>query len=109
MHERLLAEPAARVADVACGCGWSSIAIAKAYPLVEVDGIDLDTVSIAKARENLAGSEVEDRVVFHERDAADPALAGRYDLVTIFEALHDMSRPVDVLRTVRGMLADAAR
>lgn len=107
VHERLLTEPAARVADVACGCGWSSIAIANAYPLVEVDGIDLDTVSIAKARENLAGSGVEDRVVFHERDAADPTLAGRYDLVTIFEALHDMSRPVDVLGTLRGMLADA--
>jgi len=107
VHERLLTEPAARVADVACGCGWSSIAIANAYPLVEVDGIDLDTVSIAKARENLAGSGVEDRVVFHERDAADPALAGRYDLVTIFEALHDMSRPVDVLGTLRGMLADS--
>ena len=39
------------------------------------------------------------------RDAADPALAGRYDLVTIFESLHDMSRPVDVLRACRRLLA----
>jgi SAM-dependent methyltransferase len=106
VHERLLAGPPARVADVACGCGWSSIAIAAAYPNVQVDGVDLDTVSIAKARENLVGSGVEDRVVFHERDAADPELAGQYDLVTIFEALHDMSRPVDVLGQVRGMLAE---
>jgi SAM-dependent methyltransferase len=105
VHERLLAEPPARVADVACGCGWSSIAIARAYPLVQVDGIDLDTLSIEKARKNLEGSGVEDRVTFHERDAADPELAGRYDLVFVFEALHDMSYPVAVLATLRGMLA----
>jgi SAM-dependent methyltransferase len=106
VHGRLVAEPPARVADVACGCGWSSIAIARAYPLVQVDGIDLDTASIEKARRNLDGSGVEDRVTFHERDAADPALAGQYDLVTIFEALHDMSHPVDVLRAIREMLAE---
>lgn len=106
LHDRLLADPRARVADVACGCGWSSIAIARAYPRVHVDGIDLDTASVEKARRNLVGSGVENRVAFYERDAADPAMAGRYDLVTIFEALHDMSRPVDVLQALRGMLAD---
>ncbi len=106
VHERLLAQPGARVADVACGCGWSSIGIARAYPLVTVDGIDLDAASIAKARGNLEGTEVAGRVTFHERDAADEELAGKYDLVTIFEALHDMSYPVDVLRALRGMLDD---
>jgi SAM-dependent methyltransferase len=106
VHARLLAEPAARVADVACGCGWSTISIAKAYPGVTVDGVDLDTASIAKARRNLDGTGVEERVTFYERDAADPALAGAYDLVTMFESLHDMSYPVNVLRAVRGMLAE---
>ncbi len=106
VHERLLADPPARVADVACGCGRSTIAIARAYSKARVDGIDLDEASIEQARANLGGSGVEDRVAFHHRDAADPALAGRYDLATIFEALHDMSRPVDVLRAVRGLLAD---
>ena len=106
VHARLEAEPPARVADVACGCGWSTIGIARAYPLVRVDGIDLDTASIAKARQNLEGTDVEDRVTFHERDAADRELAGQYDLVTIFEALHDMSYPVEVLGAVRGMLAE---
>jgi 2-polyprenyl-3-methyl-5-hydroxy-6-metoxy-1,4-benzoquinol methylase len=48
---------------------------------------------------------VEDRVAFHARDAAE--LQGeRYDLVYIHEALHDMSYPVDVLRTCRGLLAE---
>jgi SAM-dependent methyltransferase len=106
VHARLTADPPARVADVACGSGWSSISIARAYPKVSVDGIDLDEASIEDARRNLAGSGVEERVRFHNLDAADASFAHRSDLVTIFEALHDMPRPVDVLRTVRGMLAD---
>jgi 2-polyprenyl-3-methyl-5-hydroxy-6-metoxy-1,4-benzoquinol methylase len=106
VHERLLADPPARVADLACGQGRSSVEIARAYPKVQVDGIDSDHASIARAEENAAGSGVEDRVTFHERDAADAELAGRYDLVTIFEALHDMSYPVDVLRAARGLLVD---
>jgi 2-polyprenyl-3-methyl-5-hydroxy-6-metoxy-1,4-benzoquinol methylase len=73
---------------------------------VSVDGIDSDRASIERARENLVRSGVEDRVTFHERDAADAELAGRYDLVTIFEALHDMSYPVDVLCAARALLGD---
>jgi 2-polyprenyl-3-methyl-5-hydroxy-6-metoxy-1,4-benzoquinol methylase len=106
LHERLLADPPARVADIACGQGRSSIAVARAYPKVSVDGIDSDRASIERARENLAGSGVENRVAFHDRDAADPELAGRYDLVMIFEALHDMSYPVQALRAARGLLAE---
>ena len=106
IHERLSSDPPARVADVACGQGRSSIAIARAYPQVQVDGIDSDHASIEFARRNLEGSGVEDRVAFHDRDAAGAELAGRYDLVTIFEALHDMSYPVEVLKAVRGLLAD---
>jgi 2-polyprenyl-3-methyl-5-hydroxy-6-metoxy-1,4-benzoquinol methylase len=106
LDERLKGDPPARVADVACGQGRSSIELARAYPKVQVDGIDSDPASVERARENLAGSGVEDRVTFHERDAADAGLQGRYDLVTIFEALHDMSYPVEVLRAARGLLAD---
>jgi SAM-dependent methyltransferase len=106
IHERLLADPPARVADVACGGGVSSIAIARAYPKVLVDGIDFDAPSIELANRNLADSpDVAGRVEFHCRDAADPGLAGRYDLVTIFEALHDMSQPVAALRAARALLA----
>ena len=106
IHDRLNAEPPAHVADLACGQGRSSIEIARAYPKVRVDGIDSDRASIEFARRNLEGSGVEDRVEFYERDAADAGLAGRYDLVTIFEALHDMSYPVEVLKAARGLLAD---
>ena len=106
IHERLSSSEPARVADVACGQGRSSIEIARAYPNAQVDGIDSDRASIEAARKNLEGSGVEGRVTFHERNAADAGLAGRYDLVTIFEALHDMSYPVEVLKVARGLLGD---
>ena len=106
LHERLLADPPARVADIACGQGRSSIELARVYPKVTVDGIDSDRASIGRARESLVGSGVEDRVTFHERDAAGAELAGRYDLVTIFETLHDMSFPVEVLRSAGRALAE---
>jgi 2-polyprenyl-3-methyl-5-hydroxy-6-metoxy-1,4-benzoquinol methylase len=104
VHARLEGDPAAHVADVACGEGFSSLAIARAYPKAIVDGLDLDDASIEAARTHLAGSGVGDRVTFHLRDAADPELAGRYDLVYIHEALHDMSYPVRVLGACRELL-----
>ncbi len=106
VHERLLADPPARVADIACGEGRSSMALARGYPNVRVDGIDMDKASIEAARRHLAGSGLEERVEFHLRDAADEELAGNYDLVYIHEALHDMSHPVDVLAACRGLLAN---
>jgi SAM-dependent methyltransferase len=105
LHARLLADPPARVADVACGAGWSAIGIARAYSKVRVDGLDLDAPSIELAQANVAKAGLADRITLAVRDAADPTLAGRYDLVTIFESLHDMSRPVDVLRACRQLLA----
>jgi SAM-dependent methyltransferase len=103
---RLRADPPARVADVACGEGRSSIAIARAYPKVHVDGIDSDEASIAAARRHLQGSGLEDRVVFHVADAAALEPTGDYDLVHIFESLHDMSYPVEALTGARGLLAN---
>ncbi|HTS98923.1 MAG TPA: methyltransferase domain-containing protein [Streptosporangiaceae bacterium] len=107
VHQRLRRQPPARVADLACGAGWSSIAMAQAYPLVRVDGFDLDREVIAAARRNAGQAGVSGRVTFAVTDASGPGLSGRYDLVTIFEGLHDMSRPVDALRTARGMLGPA--
>jgi 2-polyprenyl-3-methyl-5-hydroxy-6-metoxy-1,4-benzoquinol methylase len=103
---RLRSEPPAHVADLACGTAWSSIAIARAYPLVQVDAIDLDAESIETARENVAAAGLRDRVSPVVQDASDPQLSGRYDLVTIFEALHDMNHPVEALQATRAMLAE---
>jgi ubiquinone/menaquinone biosynthesis C-methylase UbiE len=98
-----LRAPGARVADVACGAGWSSIAVAKGYPGVVVDGYDVDEASIELARASAERAGVADRVTFHVLDASGPAPDAGYDLVTIFEALHDLSRPVEALATIRTM------
>jgi methylase of polypeptide subunit release factors len=68
---RLRAEPAARVRDVACGTGWSSIALAQAYPNIHVDGLDLDHDAIGAARRNAERAGAADRVRFSVADAAD--------------------------------------
>lgn len=106
VEARLRATPAARVADIACGTGWSSVSIARGYPSARVDGFDVDAPSIAEARELAAEHGLGHRVRFFVQDASDPGLEGTYDLVTIFEALHDMARPADALRTARGLLAE---
>lgn len=103
VDRRLRANPPARVADVGCGTGWSSIAIAQSYPLVQVDGFDLDLASVVEARNNAARAGVADRVSFELRDAGDPRLAGSYDLVMAFETIHDMSDPVGALRAMRSL------
>jgi 2-polyprenyl-3-methyl-5-hydroxy-6-metoxy-1,4-benzoquinol methylase len=106
IHERLSSPPGARVADLGCGTGWSSIAIARAYPQAFVDGIDADAASIETARANATAESLEDRLRFLVADASDPAVEGAYDLVTIFEALHDMARPVEALAAARQLLAE---
>jgi 2-polyprenyl-3-methyl-5-hydroxy-6-metoxy-1,4-benzoquinol methylase len=108
IHGRLTGDTPARVADVACGGGWSTIALARAYQNVRVDGLDLDEPSIKMAQENLAAESesVRERVSFQVQDAANPSLSAQYDLVTVFEALHDMSRPVEALRAMRGLLRE---
>jgi len=106
VHERLQADPPARVADIGCGTGWSSIAIARAYPRARVDGFDLDESSVAEARTNAEAEALADRVAFHLRDAADPALSGRYDLAIAFECIHDMSHPVEALQAMRSLTGE---
>jgi 2-polyprenyl-3-methyl-5-hydroxy-6-metoxy-1,4-benzoquinol methylase len=106
LDARLRAQPPARVADIGCGTGWSSIGIAKAYPKVMVHGLDIDASSIERARRNAVTEGVADRVQFELRDAADPGLAGTFDVVTAFETIHDMSNPVGALRAMRGLVRE---
>ncbi|MHC4093593.1 MAG: class I SAM-dependent methyltransferase [Planctomycetota bacterium] len=106
VHARLQADPPARVADIGCGAGWSSIGMALSYPKVRVDGFDLDDPSIVLARNNAAQADLDDRVRFHLRDAGDAELSGGYDLVAAFECIHDLSQPVSVLGAMRRLAAE---
>ena len=106
LQARLAAE-GARVLDAGCGIGWSSISLARAFPSLRVDGIDSDEASIAEARANAAEAGVADRVRFEVADAAELGAAGGggYDAAFVFEALHDMARPVEALQALRSLLA----
>ena len=92
-----------RLLDVGCGQGWSTTAIAKAYPAARVTGVDLDPGSIddARAAARAAGIAVE----FACADAADLPVDGGYDVITFLEALHDCARPVEVLSQLRASLS----
>lgn len=103
LHERL-SSPDVRVADIGCGDGWSTIAIAKAYPGLTIDGYDVDAASMDTARENAKDEGVSDRVRFHNVDGSTLGGADEYDVVTLFECVHDMSRPVEVLDAVRRLV-----
>ena len=103
VHARLQADPPARVADIGCGYGWSSMGMARGYPKIQVDGFDLDAPSIERALENAKRNGLAERIHFQVRDAGDPSLAGQYDLVTAFECVHDMNNPVGALRTMRRL------
>lgn len=101
LHAKMTA--GGRVADIACGEGWSSIAIALAYPDVRVDGFDIDLPSIKAARRNAQQQGVANRVTFHHGDAADIVAPATYDAVVGFEFVHDLPAPADVLATMRSI------
>ena len=96
----------ARVADVGCGQGWSTIALARAFPGARVDGLDNDDASVAEARRHAADAGVAGRARFVAGDASELARHGRYDLIVVLEALHDLARPAVALRAARAALAD---
>lgn len=101
----VLSRPDAGIADVACGHGWSTIALARAYPDAIVDGFDVDAPAIEAAHEHAEGL---DRVTFSELRGEQLAEQGesRYDAAFIFEAVHDMPDPVGVLSSLRRAVRD---
>jgi 2-polyprenyl-3-methyl-5-hydroxy-6-metoxy-1,4-benzoquinol methylase len=103
LHGRLAADPPARVADVGCGVGWSTLALARAYPRASVVGYDLDAASIDEARRRAAAEGL--GVRFEQKGAEAVAGEGPFDLVLVLEALHDMARPTRALAALRAALA----
>lgn len=97
-------ERGARVADVGCGHGASTILMAQAFPNSTFVGSDYHDASIATARRRAAEAGVSDRVRFEVAPAA--SYTGKdYDLVTMFDCLHDMGDPIGAARHVRGSLS----
>src|SRR5215470_886757 len=97
-------EAGARVADVGCGKGASTILLAKAFPKSQFFGFDYHDKSIEAARAYAKREGVADRVVFEVAKAKE--FPGKdYDFVAVFDCLHDMGDPVGAATHVRRSLA----
>jgi SAM-dependent methyltransferase len=101
--EKKLAD-GARVADVGCGFGASTIIMAQAYTNSTFEGVDYHQPSIDAARGRAAAAGVTERVTFRVAGTAD--LSGSYDLITFFDCLHDLPDPAGALRAARAATAD---
>ena len=101
LHEAL-ARPGARILDVGAGAAWSTIALARAYPEAVVSALDIDLPSVEMARANAAAAGV--TLEIHHGDGADLDEAS-YDVAFAFECIHDMAQPVEVLASLRRVLA----
>jgi SAM-dependent methyltransferase len=97
-------EQGAKVADIGCGHGASTILMAQAFPNSTFVGSDYHDGSIETARTRAAEAGLSDRVTFEVAPAAGHPGDG-YDLVTTFDCLHDMGDPVGAARRVRQLLA----
>ena len=98
----------ARVADVGCGLGYSTLLMAQAYPAGSFVGYDYHLESIDAARKLAAEADITSRVRFEVAGAKD--FPGRdYDLITYFDCLHDMGDPVGALAHARSALTPERR
>jgi SAM-dependent methyltransferase len=97
-------EAGARVADVGCGKGASTILMAKAFPNSRFFGFDYHDKSIEEARESAQSQGVADRVTFAVSSAKEFPGNG-YDFVAVFDCLHDMGDPIGAAAHVRQSLA----
>lgn len=98
-------ERGAKVADVGCGLGASTILMAQAYPKSRFFGYDSHRKSIEIARQRAAEAGVGDRVTFDVASATD--FPGReFDLVCHFDCLHDMENPSGAARRVKDVLTE---
>ncbi len=93
-----------RVAEVGCGVGWSSIALAKGFSNAQVHAIDPDDLSIEAARRNAQDAGVADRITIHLNTVEEAPIEGPFALLTAFECVHDMPYPVEALQRMRELL-----
>lgn len=94
----------AKVADIGCGFGISTILMAKAYPNSKFYGFDNHTPSIEQAREQAKNEGVSNNTEFGSVSANDKSIGNDYDLITFFDCLHDMGDPKGAMRFAKQSL-----
>ena len=103
LHD-LLGRPGARIGDIGCGEGWSTIALGRAYPNASLTGYDPDPPSTAAAADHATDAGLAERVGFTTGDAATTLPERSFEAVFAFECLHDLPHPVEVLAAARRAL-----
>lgn len=98
-------EKGARIVDIGCGRGQSTVIMARNFPKSRALGIDYHGPSIEAAR-NLAASEGVRNVDFLQASAEKIPAGHKYDLICSFDCIHDMVDPKATLRAIRNALAD---
>ncbi len=94
----------AKVADIGCGHGASTVLLGQAYPASTIVGSDYHEGSIESARKRASGAGVAERVSFEVASAQ--TFGGKdYDLVATFDCLHDMGDPIGAARHIREAMA----
>jgi len=93
-----------RVADVGCGGGVALIQMARAFPKSEFHGWDISAHALERAKQNQAEAGV-DNVTFHDANEDPLPQDARFDFVTTFDCLHDMTRPDQVMRQIRAAIS----
>ncbi len=102
--EEKLKQGGAKVADIGCGYGISTILMAKAYPNSKFYGFDNHGPSIEKAKEIANNEGVTRNIEFYAVSADDESIGNDYDLITFFDCLHDMSDPVGAMKFAKQSL-----
>ena len=102
--EEKLKQGRAKVADIGCGYGISTILMAKAYPNSKFYGFDNHGPSIEQAKEQAKKEGVTRNIEFYTVSANDESIGNDYDLITFFDCLHDMSDPVGAMKFAKQSL-----
>jgi 2-polyprenyl-3-methyl-5-hydroxy-6-metoxy-1,4-benzoquinol methylase len=103
--ETKLRSQGGHILDVGCGDGWASISLAKSFPLVKIDAIDVDLSSTDNASKNIEEAGLSDRISVHNSPIEKVTPKEKYDLVMTFESVHDIAYPIEALRTMKDMVS----
>jgi 2-polyprenyl-3-methyl-5-hydroxy-6-metoxy-1,4-benzoquinol methylase len=103
LRQRL--EAGIRVADIGCGSGGLSLLMAKEFPKSSFVGFDISHFALTRAQERLGESGLSNVTFVDPRDVSIGE-DGKFDLVCTFDCIHDMTRPTEMMHTIRQSLHD---